>query len=329
MKNDIKAALALLCALFVCVSTAAQESTSAFNMLRLPLSSHTAALGGDNASLVEDAPAAGLANPAMLSAVSDNSFGLNFMTYADGGKLLGAEYVKAFGERHTAMATISYMGYGAMDETDAMGNVLGQFSPKDILVGAGYSYLLSDCWAGGATVKLLNASIADFHSTALAFDLGLNYFDADRDLSVSLLMRNVGAQLSTFDGRSERIPYSLQVGLSQGMAHMPVRLHITATDLTRWKDSDFFAEDGEKLGFGSKLLRHFVIGIDLLPSDVFYIAAGYNFRRAAELKAAGSSHLAGLSLGAGVNLKKIKFGASYARYHQACSSLMFNLGYAL
>ena len=34
--------------------TAAQESQTAYNFLRLPVSAHVAALGGDNISIVED-----------------------------------------------------------------------------------------------------------------------------------------------------------------------------------------------------------------------------------------------------------------------------------
>lgn len=60
----------------------AQEGSFSQTLLRLPISSHVAALGGENISLTEDAPWAGLSNPALLSGVSDLSLGLNFMTYA-------------------------------------------------------------------------------------------------------------------------------------------------------------------------------------------------------------------------------------------------------
>jgi len=69
--------------------------------------------------------------------------------------------------------------------------------------------------------------------------------------------------------------------------------------------------------------------MDVLPMKQFYVAIGYNFRRAYELKAAGSSHAAGLCLGAGVNIKKFKFDFSYAIYHVSVPSFMFTAQYSL
>lgn len=329
MKKVINKALMLIACSIIAMKMNAQESTSAFNTLRLPVSAYQSALGGENISAIFDVPSIGLNNPALNSFVSDNSLGLHFMTYADGANLFGAQYVKALGERHTLFAQAGYQGFGEMNETDESGVILGKFSPKDIQFGVGYSYLLSDRWAGGVNMKFITASISDFKSTAIAFDLGLNYFDEDRDLSVSAVMRNVGAQLTTFDRRTERLPYSLQLGFSKGISHTPFRLSVTAVDLTRWKDRDFVGDQDEKVNFGAKLIRHFVVGLEIIPKDYMYLAVGYNFRRAAELKAAGSSKLAGLTIGGGINIKDIKFGVAYARYHQSYSSLMFNLAYAL
>ena len=56
---------------------------------------------------------------------------------------------------------------------------------------------------------------------------------------------------------------------------------------------------------------------------------GYNFRRAYELKASGSGHMAGLTAGAGIAVKRFKFGLSYDRYHQANHSLMGTAAYSL
>ena len=76
-------------------------------------------------------------------------------------------------------------------------------------------------------------------------------------------------------------------------------------------------------------MNHFVVGVDVLPTDLFYITAGYNFRRAAELKAAGSTHGAGLTFGAGVNVKKFSLGLAYAKYHVSCPSFMITAQYHL
>lgn len=313
----------------------AQEYASAFNTLRLPASSHAAALGGQNVTLIEDEPTAGWYNPALYANVSDLSAGLDFMTYAAGSTWMGAHFVKAFGERHTMAVGAQYMNYGKMDKTDEAGNTLGQFSAKDIVIGAGYSYLLSDRWTGGANLKMMVSNLADYTALAAAIDVGVNYYDDENDLSVSASLQNIGTQLKAYhDGQRTHLPFTLALGFSKGMAHLPVRFHVTMTDVTRWKSSYYVLPENkdkdksDKVGFGKKALNHFVLGLDILPTDYLYLSVGYNFRRAYELKASGSSHLAGLSAGAGVNVKHFKFGVSYAKYHQASNSIMANVGYA-
>lgn len=313
----------------------AQEYASAFNTLRLPASSHAAALGGQNVTLIEDEPTAGWYNPALNANVSDLSAGLDFMTYAAGSTWMGAHFVKAFGERHTMAVGVQYMNYGKMDETDEAGNTLGQFSAKDIVIGAGYSYLLSDRWTGGANLKMMVSNLADYTALAAAVDVGVNYYDDENDLSVSASLQNIGTQLKAYhDGQRTHLPFTLALGFSKGMAHLPVRFHVTMTDVTRWKSSYYVLPENkdkdksDKVGFGKIALNHFVLGLDILPTDYLYLSVGYNFRRAYELKASGSSHLAGLSAGAGVNVKHFKFGVSYAKYHQASNSIMANVGYA-
>lgn len=313
----------------------AQEYASAFNTLRLPASSHAAALGGQNVTLIEDEPTAGWYNPALYANVSDLSAGLDFMTYAAGSTWMGAHFVKAFGERHTMAVGAQYMNYGKMDETDEAGNTLGQFSAKDIVIGAGYSYLLSDRWTGGANLKMMVSNLADYTALAAAVDVGVNYYDDENDLSVSASLQNIGTQLKAYhDGQRTHLPFTLALGFSKGMAHLPVRFHVTMTDVTRWKSSYYVLPENkdkdksDKVGFGKIALNHFVLGLDILPTDYLYLSVGYNFRRAYELKASGSSHLAGLSAGAGVNVKHFKFGVSYAKYHQASNSIMANVGYA-
>lgn len=316
-----------VCALF-CTLTFAQESGSTLTVMTLPTSTHVAALGGENVSAMDDQPSIVLHNPAMLANVDNNLLGLQFMTYADGTNWMGAEFSRAFGDRHTGAVFGHYLGYGSMDETDIHGNVIGSFAPKDMLFGVGYSYLLSDHWAGGANFKTAYSHIAEYSSLAIAVDLGINYLDFEEDLSVSVVMRNIGAQVKTFDGVVERVPFNLQAGFTKGLAHLPVKFNVTLTDLTRWKRSDLYHPADTKMKLGTLLINHVVFGVEVKPTDYLYIAAGYNFRRGYELKAAGSSHMAGLSAGVGLSLHRFKVGFSWAKYHQSTNSIMGNVAYS-
>lgn len=310
----------------------AQESTSSFNALRLPASSHVSALGGQNVTLIEDNPAAGWNNPALYANVSDRSLGLDFMTYFSSSTWMGAQFVKALGERHTVAAHAHYLNYGSMDETDASGSTIGRFSAKDITIGGGYSYLMSDRWSGGANLKFLFSNLADYSAIAMAVDLGLNYYDDESDLSLALTLQNLGTQLKAYDESVHtHLPFAINLGLTKGLNHLPARIHLTLVDLNRWKTSYYALPDAEAKapGFTRKALNHLVVGLDILPTDQVYLSLGYNFRRAYELKASGKSHLAGISAGAGLNLSRLQFGFSYAKYHMAGNSLMFTAGYKL
>ena len=321
--------LLLFCSFFA-LCAAAQESTASFNVLKLPSMPHAAALGGKNVTLIEDAPSVGWQNPALYANTSDLSLELNFMNYVSSSTWMGAAFTKALGERHTLAVMAQYMNYGSMQETDEMGQVLGEFSPKDIIIGGGYSYLLSDRWSGGANAKFLFSNLGDYSAIAMAFDLGLNYYDEEKDLSISAALLNLGTQIKAYDnGLRTHLPCDLTLGFSMGAAHLPIRWHVTLSDMTRWK-SRYFALPGEEekeISFGKMALNHVALGLDVMPADPIRLSIGYNFRRGNELKAAGSGSWAGLTAGAGLNIKKFKFDVAYARYHKAANSIMVSAGY--
>lgn len=314
--------------MFVSPGASGQESTSVFNFLSLSSSSHANALGGRNISLIEDDASLTLQNPALLSSVSDNSLNLNFMTYMKGAKMGSASFAKIAGERGTWGVAAQFVGYGSMTETMATGEVLGDMRALDMAISGMYSYTLSDRWAGGATGKILYSKYGAYTSVGLAVDLGVNYFDEDADFSMSAVAANLGGQVKAFGDVHERVPFNLQWGFTKTIAHAPLSFSLTLVDLTRWS-SRYYYNAGKNPSGGRILMNHFNLGVDVTPSDLFYLSLGYNFRRAYEMKAAGSSHAAGLTFGAGLHLKKFKLGLAYAKYHVSMPSLSVSLGYSL
>ena len=61
-----KIVFTLLLTLFAAVMRA-QESQTEYNFLRLPVSAHAAALGGENITIIEDDPSLMFSNPALAS----------------------------------------------------------------------------------------------------------------------------------------------------------------------------------------------------------------------------------------------------------------------
>ena len=68
----------------------AQETSSVFNFLKIPVSAHTAALGGDNSTIIEDDATLIFHNPALIMGVTDRTLNLNVMTYMQGSTTASA-----------------------------------------------------------------------------------------------------------------------------------------------------------------------------------------------------------------------------------------------
>ncbi len=322
-----KPALALHIILLAAPSHA-QESNSVFNFLEMPVSAHSTALGGHGVSLIEDDASLAFGNPALLSSVSDKTLDFNFMTYLQGCNVGSAAFVKILGERSTMGVAAQYAHYGTMDETTADNVAVGSFSAMDMALIGMYAYDLNDRWAGGAAGKFVYSKYGDFSSVALAVDLGVNYYDENTDFSLSAVARNLGGQVKAFGDVHEKLPFSMQAGVTKGFSHAPFRLSVTLVDLTRW-DKDYYFASGKELSTGKMIMNHLAVGVDFLPADFLYLSMGYNFRKANEMKASGSSHAAGLCAGAGVRLSRFGFGLAYAQHHLSAPSFVFNASYCL
>ena len=165
------------------------------------------------------------------------------------------------------------------------------------------------------------------YSLALGVDLGLNYYNADKTFSVSLVARNLGGQVKSFDEMQEPLPFNLLVGVSKEFAHAPMRLSLTLTDLHKWQAKDFYNSSDDS--WSDILLKHFIVGADIFPTSYTYVSLGYNLLLRSELKNSVKRSFEGLSVGAGLQVRNIKVGVSYGKYHVAASSLMMNFAVTL
>lgn len=307
---------------------AAQEGKNAFTILRLPYSSRAAALGGKNISVVDDDITMAIHNPALLANVADKTIDLTFMTYMSDSKIAGAMFNKAFGERSTGAISARYIDYGKFEGYTEDNIYTGTFSAKDIELSLMYSYLLGERWSGGVTGKFIYSKYESMSAVTLGVDLGINYFNAESDLSLSLALKNLGGQVKAFEEKHETMPFDIQFGITKRLAHAPILISATFTDLHRWQPEHFYNADGSKDNFGELLLKHIILGADILIGKNVDISVGYNYRMAKELST-GGSRLDGITAGAGLHINKVKFGVSYSKLHVSSSSLLFNLSYSL
>ena len=295
-----------------------QESQTAYNFLRLPVSAHAAALGGDNITIVDDDESLIFNNPSLLTSVSDKTIILNYMNYMAGTQTASAAFNRNIKERASVAVSAQYMDYGKMKQVDANNVQTGEFSAREISVAGYFAYMLSNHFVGGVTAKFITSYIGGYNSMGMGIDLGINYYDDEREWSVSFVAKNLGGQLKAYNDEYDAMPIDFQLGASKKFAHTPFRLSATLVDLNHWN---------------YKAINHLVVGLDAQLSESIWVGAGYNFRRASEMDIndtnGGGTHGAGLSFGAGVNLNRFKLNIAYGKYHVSSSSITVNVGYSL
>ncbi|RYY40392.1 MAG: type IX secretion system protein PorQ [Chitinophagaceae bacterium] len=279
--------------------------SAVYNFLHLPASPNLTAAGGVNVSL--DASDAGLAanNPALLRPHLHSQLALNFNAYFSSTKawqLASAWHAPKWNT--TFGAALFYVDYGNLAQTDIYGNEQGDFHPRDFSFQLSAARSYGDRWQYGLTAKVIRSSYGAFRSTGLAFDAGLHYRDTARNFSAGLLAKNMGAQLSTYGGRAEDLPFDLQIGITKRLSKAPFGFSVTAQQLhrfhTTYNDTIYNNENSfdKEVTFATKLFNHLVLASHIYLGKNFEATLGYNFLRRSELNIGSSGNgLNGVSAG--------------------------------
>lgn len=255
------------------------------------------------------------------------------MNYISDINVGSAVFTKAFKDKGAWGVGASFFSFGKVDEYSAENIYLGEASAKDISVQGFFAYDLSERWRGGVSLKFLYSTLADYTSIGLGVDAGLSYYDSDKKFSFGFALKNIGAQLKPYYEERQRMPWDIQAGISKQMKHAPLRFSLTAMYLNRWKfdyvdevRTDDSAEEKDGDNFLQTLLKHFVVGVDFVPSDNFWVGIGFNPKTRMDMKlTGGGTGLAGFSAGAGIRIKMFDVGASVAQYHPSALSLMISV----
>ncbi len=309
-----------------------RDGDQSYSFLNVTSSSKIYGLGGMNISLVDDDVMTTDQNPALLGQEMSDQLALNYMRYIGGANFAGVRYARKVGAHGTWGAAIQYNGYGSMKETDEMGNITGTISAQDVSFSGQYSYDITDRLRGGVNVKFLYNAYAGYTAMALATDLGINYYDDDKDLSLSFVAANLGGQIKKFDNSYDRLPIDLRLGWSQTFGSLPIRFSVTAWNLTKWHMPYYESGDGTETGefkrkdsFSSNLFRHLVFGADLVSSPNWYLGIGYNYKTRTDMSTYSRSFVSGFSIAGGIRVKAFGVGIALAQPHTGATTLMLNI----
>lgn len=319
-------------------SSYSQLAANAYSFLDVSTATHALALGGNAIALSSPDPMLVDQNPGLLGSEVGRVAGLSYMRYFGSSNFAAARYAQGVGERGAFAIGVRYLDYGSIDGYTSDGSYTGTFKPQDIAVEGTYSHDFSDRLRGGINAKLIYSNYEEYTAVALAADLGINYYDEEKDLSFSAVIKNAGGQVKRFNEAYDHLPFDVQLGYMQGLGGGPFSLAITAHNLTHWKLPYYDHSQNENASSGVEeaeykflptFFRHLTFGLQYSPSDRFYVALGYNYKTRSDMSSYQRNFLSGFSVGLGLNVKDFAFGVSFSQPHKSASSLGLNLFYYL
>ena len=299
---------------------------SVFQFVNLPSSSRVSALGGNLITVKDDDVSLAFHNPAATNQLMHQSIAFNhnlhFSDISNGYIAYGHHVDKWNTSLHAGM---QYINYGDFDRTDETGAVDGTFSAGEYAFTVGAGYELYEKVSLGANIKYITSNFEDYNSTGLLGDMSAMYIDSARRFTATILVKNIGGQLTTYNEIDESIPYETQLGISTRLKHLPFRLSIIYHNLNRWniRYDDPNAEEAviiigdnssnnDGIPFLDNLARHFIFNGEFLfgKKENFRMRIGYNHFIHRESRISNLRSFSGFTFGIGfkVNRFRVDYG---------------------
>ena len=305
-----------------------------FEFLNAPSSPRIAALGSNLITVADDDVAQAFANPALTNQSMSGKIVFNYgfhLANIKDGYLGYGHYVKKWDmSLHSGFQFINYKNFQG---TDAIGNSTGTFKASEFAWVLGASKSIYDKLTLGANVKLISSSLEIYGSTGVSMDAAALYQDTTKNMTMTLLFKNMGTQISTYNDIKESLPFEIQAGYSKRLAHLPFRYSIIYQYLNKWNLTyDDPNEESAILNFGTEpqedsaikvfsnnLFRHFVFNGEFLlgKKENFKLRLGYNHFLHRNLSVKNFNSFAGFSFGFGFKTRWAKFDFGRQIYHLA------------
>jgi hypothetical protein len=321
-----RTAIISLFSLLTAVTYSQTGGDNIYEFLNLTHSGLVSSLGGSNVSLTKRNLNMAWHNPALLDSGMDRSLALNYVNYMAGINYGLAMYSRSLQKAGNIAAGVTYLNYGTFTEADASGNITGSFSASESAFSVIYSRELDSMFSAGINFKPVLSHLEKYTSIGFAFDLGVSWHDRKNILSAGLVIRNIGYQITRYASEMRgRLPFEVMAGMSARLTHAPVRFSLTLRHLEKYDLTDQYSSSGDKNSsvtseIFENLMRHVIIGTEIIPHKNFYLSMGYNHQRRSELQTESKVAGTGFSWGFGINTSVLNIEFGRASYHLAGSS---------
>lgn len=323
------AVLAMILPGRMCAQVAGLNTLSVLDM---STSARTAALGMDYLSVFDNDINIGIDNPSMIDKQYSNMLTFNYVGLFAGANMGSVYYGLGKSKLGAFVVGMRFNSFGRFDGYDENEVATGTFSANDYALSVGWGVHVDSNFSVGATVKPTLSQYEDYTALAVAFDVAGSYVSDSRLFSATLMARNIGAQIVTFDGTTESIPFELSAALSYKLDKAPFRFFVAATELQRWNllyDDPLYPTTSTDLFTGvttgrsvvaevaDNLFRHLNMGVELSLGKAFYARVGYSYRQSAETRSVSLSSIntSGFSFGFGFRIKGFDLAYSRNNYY--------------
>jgi len=336
----------IVCLIFIVASSSFSKidaqtgGDNTYEFLNLTNSARIASIGDKYLVAKDHDITLTLNNPSLITREMNNFLSLSFVDYFSDINYGFAMYSRSFNKVGSFVGAIQFIDYGTFTYADATGQTAGTFGASEYAFNLGWGRSLDSAFSIGATLKGIYSSLETYNSFGIAVDVAGTYAPPGRNFVVSLIFRNIGTQVqSYYSGHPEPLPFEINVGMSKRLKHLPFRYfinynHIEKWDLTYLDPNDpgiidpLTGEVKDQKGiadFADKLIRHIVVGGEIMPAKFLSLRLGYNYQRRQELKVYEKPATVGISWGIGLKISNFEFSYARSAYHLTGSPNFFTL----
>lgn len=312
------------------------------SVLDLTTVGRTAGLGMDYLAFYGDDLTVGIDNPSLLRSTMGKTGVLSVVPLFDGGSVGSLTYAHNFKRIGTVSFGFHFAGYGRFQGYDEEDVYQGDFTAGDYGLCIGWGIWLDSNFSVGANFKPVLSQYERYTAFAVAFDVAGSYTSDSRAFVATLMARNIGAQIVSFDQVAEQIPFELSAEVSYKLQKAPFRLFFAATELQRWNlryddplnptsHTDPFTGEVTKeswfAGMFDNLMRHTLFGVEVNLGTALFARVGYSWRQMAEMRAVDAFNLSGFSFGVGIHTRRFEFSYARHNYHLSQAPNYITLSY--
>ncbi len=304
-----------------------------FAFLKQSASARTTGLNQSQIALRDDDLSLASVNPSLLNPLMHNGLAFNQNFLLGGIKSGLANYGYHVEKlKTTFQAGVQYISYGDFKQTDEYGNSQGTFKASEYAVFVGAGRQINERFSVGVNAKFIQSRLESYTSTGIAADIAGAYINPEKNVGVTVVLKNMGAQLKTYYGEArQNLPFDLQIGVSKKLARAPFRFSVVAHDLIRGLRYDNPLENevsllGEATSTKSafslaadEVFRHLNFGGEIMfgKSENFRLRFGYSHQVRREMSIQNIRSLAGFSFGAGFKVNRFRIDYGLGRQHIA------------